>query len=206
MQIHRGLLRHALTGEGQKIPHDPAGALRLIEDDAQVLAGKLGVGRPLQQQLRQSRNRGQRIVELVRHAGDQLADGGHLVVLDDLGLEDALLGDVLDQNDDRPPLGVGQGCGGQTKHLLTGLLAVPPTARSARPGTPRRSGRSRLPTPRRSWRRSFVPPVRIRAARRWRRAPGWPAARFPSAPTTAIPSVRALNAVSHSASLRRTIS
>jgi hypothetical protein len=61
----------------------------------------------------------------VGHAGDQLADGGHLVVLDQLGLEDPLLGHVLHQDDDRAGAGgggpaglVGKRRGGETEDAL----------------------------------------------------------------------------------------
>ena len=43
--------------------------------------------RALQQELGQSGYRRERIVQLVSHAGDQLPDRRHLVVLNDLGLE-----------------------------------------------------------------------------------------------------------------------
>ena len=69
------------------------------------------------------------IVQLVRHARDQLADGGHLVVLDQLRLEDALLGHVLDQDDHGPAAGlgssrlVGERSGGEPEHALVPLHA-----------------------------------------------------------------------------------
>ena len=99
VEIHRRLLGHALSREREEVAHDAAGPLGLVVDDPQVLARNVGMQLPLEQQLGQAGDGGQRVVELVGHAGDELADGRHLVVLDELRLHDALLGDVLDQQD-----------------------------------------------------------------------------------------------------------
>ena len=138
VQVHGGLLRHALPREGQEVADDASGSLRLVVDHPQVLVRKVGMGRPLQQQLGEAGDRGEGVVELVRHAGDELADGRHLVVLDELGLEDPLLGDVLDEDDDGagvggPPGLLGERRGREPEDPL-GLLQ------------PHHQGRGALPT------------------------------------------------------------
>ena len=122
VQVHRRLLGHALPGEGEQVADDPTGPLRLIVDDAQMLPRKIGMQLALEQQLGQAGDGGERVVELVRHARDQLADRGHLVVLDELRLHDALLGHVLDQHDHGPGAGaLGERRGGEPEHPARAL-------------------------------------------------------------------------------------
>ena len=140
VEVHRRLLRHPLAGEGEQVAHDASGPLGLVVDDAQVLPRQAGLGLALQQELGQAGDRGERIVELVGDARDQLADRRHLVVLDELGLDDALLGHVLDQDDHRGSGArrrLGERRGGKAEHPLAAAPAAPPAARSARPGGPR---------------------------------------------------------------------
>jgi hypothetical protein len=68
IQIDGGLLGHPLPGEGQQIPHDPSGSLRLVVNDPQVLPRQFRMRRPLEQELSQSGDRGEWVVELVSHA------------------------------------------------------------------------------------------------------------------------------------------
>src|SRR5512146_1789489 len=101
VQVHRFLHQRARPGEGEEIPDDPRGPLRLVVDHAQVLPSGLGQpARRLEQQLRQAGDRGERVVQLVRDARDQLADGRHLLVLNELSFQRALLGHVSHENHD----------------------------------------------------------------------------------------------------------
>jgi len=89
----------------------------------------------LEQELRQPRDRCERIVELMGDAGDELADGGELLTLDQLRFERLLVRDVLDHHDntlfgrrprnaggvdaDRAPQSLG------TRHQRSGTVAAP---------------------------------------------------------------------------------
>ena len=124
VQVHRGLLRHALPSEGQQVAHDAARPLGLVVDDPEVLAGKVRVRLALQQQLGQAGDGGERVVQLVRHAGDELADRRHLVVLDELRLHDPLLRHVLDQHDHGSRTrSLGERGGSEPQHPLAALQA-----------------------------------------------------------------------------------
>jgi hypothetical protein len=77
-------LRPAAAREGEQVVDDLRGTLRLRVDGLDVLAGCL-VQLSHQKELGEAHDAGERVVEFVRHAGDELADAGHL-----LGLEEAL--------------------------------------------------------------------------------------------------------------------
>ena len=122
VQVHPGRLGRLLPGEGQQILHDESGARGLLVHHPQVLP----VARPeifsLEQELRQSRDRGERVVELVGDAGDQLSHRGQLFVLDELGLERPLLGHILDQDDRRRAVQrLGERGGGESQHPVERL-------------------------------------------------------------------------------------
>ena len=75
----------------------------------------------LQQELRQPGDRRERVVELVRDARHEVAHRRELFALDQLGLERLLLGDVLDQHDQRAAGGgVGHAGGGHAHHAVEG--------------------------------------------------------------------------------------
>ena len=89
-----------LPREAQQVLHDVAGPLGLLLDDAQRLpqrrrhAGDFGevVGEP--------DHRGQRVVEVVGDAGDELADGGHLFRLDELVLQSTPFRLIIEEEHD----------------------------------------------------------------------------------------------------------
>ena len=79
VELHRTALRRHLAGKAEQVLHDLLGALRFLQNHAQVLAGgfrKFGI---LHQQIGKSENRGQRIIDFVGDAGDQLSDGRHFL-------------------------------------------------------------------------------------------------------------------------------
>ena len=79
----RGL---ALAREGQQVPDDPGGPLRLAENGIQAPAHRL-VGLPLGQPLGRREDCGERVVQLVRDARDCLPEGCHLLRLEELVVE-----------------------------------------------------------------------------------------------------------------------
>ena len=92
----RGPLRLVLAREGQEVLHDAGGAPRLGVDHL----GRRALVRPEallgEQQLGERRDPGERVVQLVRHAGDELPDRGHLLRLDELLLQHRLVRHVAD--------------------------------------------------------------------------------------------------------------
>src|SRR5438105_4900648 len=76
----------------------------------------------LEQKLRKSGDRGERIIQLVCDARDQLADRRQLLALHELGFERLLLGYVFDEDDDAL-LGGGAGNAGRI-HPQGALHAV----------------------------------------------------------------------------------
>ena len=160
-----------LPREAQQVLHDVRRPLGLLLDDGERLAqrrrdvGHLGevVGEP--------DHRGERVVEVVGDAGDELADGGHLLRLDQLVLQPAALGLVVEEEDDGGPVGAANRHRGNRIGPLPGakldlaarslLIQRPSGARwPTRVGrTPARAGRS-------GWRAGRSP---------GRRRPGWPA-------------------------------
>ena len=78
IQLHRLALRRHLAGKAEQILHDLLGALRLLQNHPQILARALRNFRILHQQVGKSQNGGERIVDFVGDAGDQLSDRRHL--------------------------------------------------------------------------------------------------------------------------------
>ena len=85
VEVRWVLLRAAAAGEREQVRDDLRGALGLGVDGLDVVARRLFEILE-EQELREAHDAGERVVQLVRDAGDELADAGHL-----LGLEQALL-------------------------------------------------------------------------------------------------------------------
>ena len=97
------------TREREQVAHDARGPLGLLPDDRQRLGeARRHVG-GLAQQIAEPHDRCQRIVEVVRDARDQLTDRGHFLGLQELLLEPAFLGLVVEQQHDGPRLARGDG-------------------------------------------------------------------------------------------------
>jgi hypothetical protein len=88
IDVDHGARRLALTRECQQVAHDTRGAVRFAEDDRHAALRHL-VERLFRQPLRPAQDGRQRVVQLVRDAGDGLPERRHL-----LGLQDLLI-DVL---------------------------------------------------------------------------------------------------------------
>jgi len=100
VQVHGRALRGLLARERQQVAHDAAGPLRLLVDHLEVAPILLRDLLLLEQKLRQTCDRRERIVQLVCHAGDELPDGGQFLTLNQLRLHHLLIRHVFDQDDD----------------------------------------------------------------------------------------------------------
>ena len=76
--------------EGQQVAHDARGALGFAEDDLEPVP-RFVVGRPFGEPLRPRQDRGERVVQLVRDAGDGLPERRHLLGLQQLVVDVARL-------------------------------------------------------------------------------------------------------------------
>src|ERR1700682_1611171 len=97
-------LRWHLAGKAEQVLYDLFGALRLLQNDPQIVArafGDLGI---FHQQIGESEDGGKRVVDLVSNAGDQLPDRRHFLGVHELGAQDGGVGDVgHDHNDVADP-------------------------------------------------------------------------------------------------------
>ena len=94
VELKREALRRHLAGKAEQVLHDLLGALRFLENHSQIAAGAfgdLGVG---QQEVGESEDGGEGIVDFVGDAGDQLSDGRHLFGVEQLGAQHGGVGDV----------------------------------------------------------------------------------------------------------------
>ena len=78
---------------------------RLLDQLEALLRLRLGLGL-LEEELRQAEDREQRVVDLVRDAGRELADRGELAALNELLLQAAVVRGVLDQREQQRRLAV----------------------------------------------------------------------------------------------------
>ena len=100
VQVDRRALGRSLAGEGEEVAHDAPRPLGLLLDHFEVPAIALPQLLLLEQELREARDRGERVVELVGDARNQLSDRGEFLALDQLGLHRLLVRHVLDEHDD----------------------------------------------------------------------------------------------------------
>ena len=84
VDVHHGARRLPLARERQKVADDPRGALRFAEDRLEPAAERRIERRLLRQPLGPAQDGRQRVVELVRDAGDGLAERRHLLGLQQL--------------------------------------------------------------------------------------------------------------------------
>src|ERR1043166_3504788 len=98
VDLERLALRRALAGKTQQVLHDLLGALRLFQDHLQILAGAARDFRILHEQVGKSHDGRERVVDLMGHAGDKLADGSHFFRVHQLGLDHRSVGDIGHQH------------------------------------------------------------------------------------------------------------
>src|SRR5258708_3354092 len=82
-----------VPGGEQKLPQDSAGPLRFLENLARLVRAAQRIAAQ-KEALRVAEDAGERIAEFVSDAGDHLAEFGEFFCLQQLGLEDALGGQV----------------------------------------------------------------------------------------------------------------
>ena len=111
----------------------------------------------LAQEVGEADHRGERIVEVVGDAGDELADGRHFFRLDELVLQSPPLGLIVEQEHEGGPVGAGNRHGGNgigplagaQLHLAARSLLVQGPSGDRRPTRaarrPARAGRSGSP-------------------------------------------------------------
>ena len=93
----RPALGRSRAGEVEQVLDDAAGPVGLLDEQAGVALHVLGQARVAVDQLAEADDRRQRVVELVRDAGDEHADRLHLLGLEQLPLQPLLVGEVADQ-------------------------------------------------------------------------------------------------------------
>src|SRR6266853_3674441 len=87
-------LRRHLTGKAEEVLYDLLGALRLLQNHAQIAARAFGEFGIFHQEVRESEDRGEGIVDFVGDAGDQLSDGSHFLGVHELGSQYGGVGDI----------------------------------------------------------------------------------------------------------------
>ena len=90
-----------LAGEAQQILDDVRCPLGLLLDHRQRLPERRRYVGHLGQIVGEAHHRRERVIQVVRDAGNELADGGHLLRLDQLVLKPATLGLVIEEKDHR---------------------------------------------------------------------------------------------------------
>src|ERR1035438_7909848 len=99
IQLHRLAARRHLARKAEQVLHNLLGALGFLENDSQIAArtfGKLGI---FHEQIGESKNGGERIVDLVSDSGDQLSHGRHFFGVHELGAKQRGVGDVGHHDD-----------------------------------------------------------------------------------------------------------
>ena len=94
VEIDHQALGFVFAREHQQILYDPGSTFGLGMDLLQILAYPFGQAGIAQQQLGIARDAGEWIVELMRDAGDKLADRGELFGMQELLFEAAALGQI----------------------------------------------------------------------------------------------------------------
>ncbi len=94
VHLHELPLHRPLSREAQQILHDIFGPLRLLQNNLQIFPRRnryLGI---LQQQIRKTQYRRQRVIHFMRHARDQPPNRRHLFAVCQLGLQQCRVRDV----------------------------------------------------------------------------------------------------------------
>ena len=84
IQLHGQALGLVLARETQQVLHDAMRSLRLLVELLDVIGALRADDIGRSQQLPVTQNRRQGIVQFVRHAGNELPDGGHFFALQEL--------------------------------------------------------------------------------------------------------------------------
>ena len=100
VQLNRLALRRHLARKAQKILNDLLGSLRFLQDHPQILARAVGQVGVFHEQIGKSKDRRQRIVDLVSHARNQLTDGCHFLRVHQFCLQGCGIRDVAHHHHD----------------------------------------------------------------------------------------------------------
>src|ERR1019366_4440966 len=100
VELNELALRWHLAGKAEQVLHDLLGALRFLQNHPQIAPrafGELGV---FHQEVGESEDGGEGIVDFVGDAGDQLSDGSHFLGVHQLGAQHGGIGHVGHDHDD----------------------------------------------------------------------------------------------------------
>ena len=98
--VERFLLRRGRARKFQQVLYDARGAAGLAMRQVELALGRIVQARAFAKKFSHAENRGERIVEFVRHTGEHLAHGGEFFSLDELLFEALHVGDVATGNND----------------------------------------------------------------------------------------------------------
>src|SRR5208337_772388 len=120
VELNRLALRRHLAGKAEQVLHDLLGALRFLQNHPQIAARAFREFGVFHQEIGESEDGGEGIVDFVGDAGDQLSDGSHLLGVHQLGAQHSGVGDVGHHYDDAAHAAVFAADGAQ----IDGELAV----------------------------------------------------------------------------------
>src|SRR2546426_303758 len=98
--LHKFPLHRSLPRETQQILHDIFRSLRFLQDDLQILPRRTRHLRILQQQIRETKNRRQRVIHFMRDPGNQPPNRRHLFAMRQLCLQQRRVCDVRHHHHD----------------------------------------------------------------------------------------------------------
>src|ERR1039458_2981488 len=94
VDLHGLALRRHLAGKAEQVLHDLLGALGFLQNDAQIAARAFGEFGVFHQEVGKSEDGGERIVDFVGDAGDQLSNGRHFLGVHEFGAQHGGVGNV----------------------------------------------------------------------------------------------------------------
>ena len=124
VELHGIALRRHLAGKAEQVLHDLFGALRFLQDDAQVFSRGVWQVGILQQQIGKAENRGQGIVYFVGDAGDELSDGCHFLGMNQFAAQFGRVGDVGHDHDDAVDVALLVAHGAEVDGELAGMAVA----------------------------------------------------------------------------------
>jgi hypothetical protein len=137
VELHGLALGRHLPGKAEQVLHDLLGALRFLQNHAQIAARAfrdLGI---FHQQVGKSEDGGKGIVDFVGDAGDQLPNGSHFLGVHELGAQHGGVGDVAHDYYDAADAAVFAADGAE----IDGELALTPSPRTRADRSYRPAGR-----------------------------------------------------------------
>ncbi len=125
VELDKLALRRHLAGKAEQVLYDLLGALRLLQNHAQIAARAFGEFGVFHQEVGESKDRGEGVVDFVGDAGDQLSDSRHFLGVHELGSQDGGVGDIGHDYDDVADLAVFSADGAEIDgELAAGTVAA----------------------------------------------------------------------------------